>query len=560
MPNGDAPQVEEGQVTPQREAMPGEGQMPNAAGGWVYQLGPWDQLMRFLVLGSEGGTYYTDERTLTRDNALNVVACLSQDWRRAVDLIADVSHRGRASKNDPAIFALALAASDGSPQRRAYALRALPRVCRIPTHLFHFAEYCKGLRGWGKGLRKAVGRWYNSQSAERLAHTVAKYQQRDGWSNADLLRKAHPKAATMAHDFVYRWCVDGMEAVDAKFATAAETHRAVDFPRWAVVPQILDAFERAKAETTPAGWAKLVRDHGLTREMLPTQALTHREVWEALLDKMPMTAMVRNLGTMSKVGLLAPMSQAAATVVQRLTDAERLRKARVHPLGLLMAMKVYQSGAGLRGSGIWQPVSQVVDALDAGFYLSFAQVEPTGKRLLIGIDGSGSMGSGVIAGTMLTPREAAAAMALVAARTERQVEIIAYTTRIIPVELSPRERLDAVMRKIFIAPEGTDCAMPMEHAMQQKREVDAILTYTDNETWAGRRHPVAALREYRQRHVAGAKLVVVGMTATGHTIAPADDGGCLNVVGFDAAAPVVIADFVRGSLGRGVTVGDGDAS
>ena len=42
-----------------------------------------------------------------------------------------------------------------------------------------------------------------------------------------------------------------------------------------------------------------------------------------------------------------------------------------------------------------------------------------------------------------------------------------------------------------------------------------------------------------------AKLVVVGMTATGFTIADPNDAGMLDVVGFDAGAPQVMADFVR---------------
>jgi 60 kDa SS-A/Ro ribonucleoprotein len=39
---------------------------------------------------------------------------------------------------------------------------------------------------------------------------------------------------------------------------------------------------------------------------------------------------------------------------------------------------------------------------------------------------------------------------------------------------------------------------------------------------------------------------VVGMTATEFTIADPSDAGMLDVVGFDAAAPAVMADFSRG--------------
>ncbi|MBW3631376.1 MAG: hypothetical protein KY464_19090 [Gemmatimonadetes bacterium] len=42
-----------------------------------------------------------------------------------------------------------------------------------------------------------------------------------------------------------------------------------------------------------------------------------------------------------------------------------------------------------------------------------------------------------------------------------------------------------------------------------------------------------------------AKLVVVGMASNGFTIADPNDTGMLGVVGFDAAAPQLIADFAR---------------
>ncbi|MGO9985301.1 MAG: TROVE domain-containing protein, partial [Rhodomicrobium sp.] len=93
---------------------------------------------------------------------------------------------------------------------------------------------------------------------------------------------------------------------------------------------------------------------------------------------------------------------------------------------------------------------------------------------------------------------------------------------------------------------GTDCALPMLHAMEKGLKVDAFVVYTDSETWAGKIHPVQALKEYRTKTGIAAKLVVVGMVSNGFSIADPNDGGMLDVVGFDAAAPAVIADFIRG--------------
>jgi 60 kDa SS-A/Ro ribonucleoprotein len=44
------------------------------------------------------------------------------------------------------------------------------------------------------------------------------------------------------------------------------------------------------------------------------------------------------------------------------------------------------------------------------------------------------------------------------------------------------------------------------------------------------------------------RLVVVGMVANKFTIADPNDVGMMDVVGFDASAPALIADFGRGLM------------
>ena len=168
--------------------------MPNSAGGFAWAVDDWSRLRRFLILGSEGGSFYTGEWTLTRENAEAVERCIDADGARAVKEIVAVSTEGRAAKNDAAIFALAMAASAAEDATRRAALDALPEVCRTGTHLFAFARYVEGFRGWGRSLRRAVGRWYAAQAPERLAYQAVKYRQREGTSHRDLLRLAHPGA------------------------------------------------------------------------------------------------------------------------------------------------------------------------------------------------------------------------------------------------------------------------------------------------------------------------------------------------------------------------------
>jgi 60 kDa SS-A/Ro ribonucleoprotein len=214
----------------------------------------------------------------------------------------------------------------------------------------------------------------------------------------------------------------------------------------------------------------------------------------------------------------------------------------------VVALKIYGQGHGDKGSLTWTPVTAINDALDAAFYAAFPNVVPAGKRTLIGLDVSGSMGYGVIAGMPLTPAEAAAAFAMVVAKTEPQLQLMAFAEGFRQLDISGCSRLADVLRITAINNfGGTDCALPMTWATSQGINVDTFVVITDCETWAGNIHPCQALEQYRQKTGIPARSVVVGMTATGFTIADPNDGGMLDVAGYDTNAPVVINDFSRGA-------------
>ena len=446
---------------PQWAPIPDSGQAPNSAGGFAWEVDDWARLRRFLMLGAEGGSYYASEWTLTRENAQAVERCIREDGQRAVLEISRVSEEGRAPKNDPALFALAMAAGLGDEPTRRAALAALPRVARTGTHLFQFVTFVEQFRGWGRSLRRAVGGWYADRSVDPLAYQAVKYRQRDGVTHRDVLRLAHPAANVSArnpslevspeHAALFEWIVRG---------TASDG-----------LPRIVEGFVAAQAADTPKRAAQLVREYRLPREALRPEHLTSSEVWAALLDDMPMTALVRNLATMTRVGAIAPGSDGTAKVVAQLGDAERIRKARVHPIAVLAALRTYGAGRGARGRGEWNPVREVIDALDAAFYAAFENVEPTGKRLLLALDVSSSMLGGQVAGVPgLAPRDASAALALVTAATESRYETVGFfagrggfhkrgggrfTGRadgLTPLSISPRQRLDDAVKTVSGCP------------------------------------------------------------------------------------------------------------
>jgi len=532
-------------------------EVKNNAGGFVFAVTPETRLRRFLTLGTQGGTFYVSEQALTRDNHTTVVLDFAQH-RTAylVDEILTISEAGRAPKQNPGIFALAAAAAFGDEEGRRLALDAIPRVCRTGTTLFQFVTYSQQFRGWGRGLRRGVGRWYTGRDADSLGYQLAKYRQRDGWTHRDVLRKAHPRSTDDGVDAVLGWAVKRDGSITP------------------VVP-ILVAYEDAQRATTVAEWVEIIhRGAGLSWEMLPDAALNERAVWEALIDHgLPQTALLRQLPRLTRIGVFNPGSIYTTKVIEQLTSLQHLVKARVHPVNVLIALRTYASGMSARGSSTWTPNPQIVDALDRAFYAAFGAVPVTGKRHLLALDVSGSM-MAPIGGLSISAREASAAIALVTAAIEPNTTIVGFTGAsgggysyrngrferadvntalrgpIDVLAISPRQRLDDAIAYIDSLGFGsTDCALPAIWARQNGYDFDAIVTMTDSETWAGQHgHPYQALTAYRQHVGHDVKQIVVGMAATEFSIADPRDNSSLDVAGFDAGVPTMISEFVTGNI------------
>ncbi len=554
--------------TPQNEKIFGSNQIQNNAGGFSFQVDDWKRLNRFLILGTQGGSYYASEHKLTVANADGVIRCINADGVRVVNTVIEISNNGRAPKNDPAIFVLALVTKYGNDASRKAAYDNLSKVCRISTHLFQFLNFSEQIgKGYGSGFLRSVSNWYNDKELNDLASQVTKYRNREGYSHRDVLRLSHVKTNDSARNEIYKWISwNGYKnGKDAPVSFKSEKQKELYLKNhetivsWVKshynetgemisnVHPLIDVFERIQRAKKASEIVSLIKEHKLPREVIPTELLNDVSVWEALLPHMPMTAMIRNLATMTTVGLIKPLSDASKLVISKLDNVEALRKARVHPIQVLSAMNVYGGGHGFRSTKTWTPDQNIVDALDSAFYASFGNVEPTGKNIMLALDISGSMEGGEIAGVPgITPRVGSAAMAMVTAHVEKNVLITGFHNTLIELNISGKKRLDEVVRYINgLGFGGTDCSLPMTYASKNKLKVDGFVVYTDSETWAGNIHPSQALVKYRKDSGISAKSVVVGMVANEFSIADPNDVGMMDVVGFDTATPQLISEFIK---------------
>eukprot|EP00045_Choanoeca_perplexa_P006053 m.50621 g.50621 ORF g.50621 m.50621 type:complete len:529 (-) comp13442_c0_seq1:1144-2730(-) len=524
----------------------------NNAGGVAFVLTDAARLRRFLILGADSNTLYQSQKELALENAKVVLRMVANGQGEAVlQEIETISLAGQAPKQDATLFALAIVAraENRDLAKQAYAL--VSKVCRIPTHLFMFigfSEMIDEATGWGRMPRKVIGDWYTSKNAGSLAYAVTKYKQREGWSHRDVLRLAHPKPKGVAHRLIFCYITKGKEDVAKMLAELSDAEQE----ECASVVAFLAAVDTCRTATeVTQDIIALISKHKLAHEHMNNTLLASPQVWQTLLPSMPLTATMRNLNKLTHLGLLDDVEQ-CGMVVQRLTDLDGLRKARMHPLIALQATITYGSGHGSLGSLTWEPNGEVTEALDTMFYKSFDLVEPTGKRFFLGMDVSGSMTCGKCGGGQLTPRQASVGMMMTTLRSEANCYVAAFTDGLTPMNHVVRANmsLEESMAAVGHLPFGaTDCAQPMLFAMQQQLDVDVFVVYTDCETWAGEVTPAEALKQYRASSgIDDAKLIVCAMTSGGFTLADPDDAGMLDVVGFSTATPAIMADFVMGRL------------
>jgi 60 kDa SS-A/Ro ribonucleoprotein len=502
-----------------------------------------------------------------------LIRLTKEDPKCVVDMAVKASVDNVSPSNDYSLFTLAYVISNGDVEGRRYAASKVNSVARTGTHLFTFVHYVTQDRGWGKILRDTVADWYTSKTPNSLAYQILKYRQRStgsgednqSYSHRDLLRLSHVKDDNMHRRMIYHYITKGVSYDSDSYSMDIARVGTRECPelKLPINPHMFEdgpadmvyAVEATKVAKTEKEIIGLIERYGLTHEMIPNEFKNSKDVWAALLVKMPVTATMRNLAKMTAVGLLEAGNWDTIKMVRdKLDNQQALIKARVHPLNVLKAVKTYNMGQGFRGSLKWTPVSDIKEILEGALFKSFGAVPITNKRYILGVDVSGSMsGFGYDNGSHpmspLTPAEIAMTMAWITYKLEPMALIIPFADQCRPFDMSRFTSLyDFLAKTRSMNFGGTDCALPVLIAEKNKIAVDMIGIFTDSETWAGKIHPFQALKSYRQTMGLDPGFAVVGITSNGFTIADPTDPKMVDIVGFDPGAPRIISALATGEL------------
>ncbi|MFB2920802.1 TROVE domain-containing protein [Aerosakkonema funiforme] len=514
--------------TPQTQPIPGrEAEMiQGRSGGFMFDAGIWKMLRRCLLIGTAQSTYYAGKQELTEDFVEVVKEAIAENPTRVAEEILYASD-GRSINNSAPIFALVLLSMGEAPEAKKAFQEIFPQVVRTGSHFYEWLNYTKSLRGFGKVIREVGKNWLSREDVKGLAYQLLKYQQRQGFSHRDALRLFHVNPPTENHRQLFEWVVKGWQELPNEIPSDALAQ--IWWYEW---------LKRNQDKTHEA----IAKGH-LTHEMAAPVGKMDKQAWQLLFNQMPIGAMLRNLGSLTELGVLRTDEQANLDRVESvLNNKEHLRKGRIHPIDVLKALKTYQSGGRLgRSQKTWNPVPRIGDILEKAVELSFDVVEPTGKVFMHAVDISGSMSCGVVDSVGLTYCEIATTMALVTAKSEKNYMIRGFSTEFRDLGITCKDSFSSAVTKASKQNfGGTDASVAYDWMINNKFKADVICFWTDSESWAGYKHPSQALAEYRQKVNPNIKAVYVTLAPYRITLVDPKDPLSWDMGGFDPGAPRVI--------------------
>ena len=524
------------QKTPQNKAIPGrEAEMVQGrSGGYMFEAGIWQTLKRCLLVGTAQSTYYANKRELTDDFVDTVKEAVASDPNRVAEEIVYASD-GRSINNSAPILALVLLSMGHTPEAKQAFIKIFPQVVRTGSHFYEWLNYTKSMRGFGKVIKQVGTAWLAREDVKGLAYQLLKYQQRHGFTNRDALRLFHVKPPTPEHDRLYDWVVNGWSELPE--SAPSEAIEQIWWYEW---------LKRHPEQTHRA-----ISEGRLTHEMAAPVGKMDRQAWQLLFATMPIGALLRNLGSLTHLEVLRVDATVNCDRVEELLNNKRyLRKARIHPIDVLKALKTYASGGKIgRSKKTWTPVPRIIDILEKALELSFSVVKPTNKVFLHAVDISSSMSYGVVDSVGLSCCEIATAMALVTAKAEKNYAIRGFSTKFIDLGITKRDSLRTALKKASNQNfGGTDASVAYDWAIEHKFKADVICFWTDSESWAGRKHPAQALKEYRRRVNPNAKAVYVTLAPYNITLVDPKDKNSWDLSGFDPGIPKLIQMLAKDEI------------
>ncbi|XP_015596736.1 60 kDa SS-A/Ro ribonucleoprotein [Cephus cinctus] len=540
------------------------------------------RLSRYLYIGKEylnyqsGNWFAHNYYEVNKVPSIIELAMSKKKHEYVVELIQKAFQSNLVPNPETLVFALAVCVKqDKCESLRTKAYNLVSYICAKPQHFFLFIKFVSELSktelkksgGWGHGLKNAVCKWYTKTNSLDLAEKVTQYRGKYGWTHKDIIKLSHIRPTTaVGFNFILKYIMYGLET--AKKEASCQTKNKV--PTFTCVQSILEyiedveAFKHCEDEHCAAA---LIEKQKLQLEHVPSHLIKSEEVWNSLIPLMDLSTLLNNLQRIHNMKMLKPNSLTVAKIIDEITNEENIKKAKIHPIAVLIALRNYESSGRplsyekrkVREEAKKplppppKPNQTIVEALNKMLNLSWANVNNSTKRYMITINVSKSMlENKTWHNGNINPVEAGCIIALSLSRSSPSVVIATYNNNTVQeVDIPKTATLPDVMKLLVEAQHGNvRLSSPITWAMSQKREIDVFINVVEQidpkvepqESYNSRN----AIEDYRnEMSISNAKLINCAMCSPKVPRHKHEDPNILTTCGFDIGVPMVIEAFVE---------------
>lgn len=468
----------------------------NKEGFPAYTRSLKERYLQMLLTNTMGNTYYSNSKELLESSEKLHDEMIKADSRFAADALAFARKEGYM-RLQPIFGVVKLFEAKSSWARWAFS-----KVILIPSDLQDFMTIYKG-RGHGEGGR-AVKNAVNFFLGGVSEYWAIKYNGRGrGYSLGDIVATSHPKAHDDKQNNIYRYLLG--KDFDAN-----------------MLPQI-NCFENLKEATS-----ETERIEYITRGRLPHEVVTGaikptKGIWSAILQQMPLFALLRNLNTIDRAGVLEEHRE---YIINRLTDGESLKKSKILPFRFMTAYK------NLTSDFAW-----LSDALRGAVESTFDNIPDIDGTTAVFLDISGSMeGEYLDIGSIF-------ALALYK-KTKGSGVFWLFNTEVIDPKASIHDSIISQAERIR-AYGGTNTGAPVAVLTYRGIKVDNIIMITDEQQNRGSRFFVELVK-YREKINKEVKTFIVDLAPYDASMIPPMDKNSWYIFGWSDTVLQYISSAVKG--------------
>jgi len=453
------------------------------------------------------------------------------------------------------------------------------RIIKTPGDLIDFITMLPSVRKSGKGIglgvKKMVGAWLNNMSeyhaikygaepalklkcshcsktfdikkerSERCPGCLSRnsLQIQTQWGLRDILKVTRPLPITDKQNSLFAYLMKS-----DKYTPSMRLLPQIDkLEELKLLAKRLAGKEITEEEYTVYA-VKAIEAGKLPYEIVSGIVSPTTAIWEYLMHQMPMRALMSNLNTLQRHGVLDKQEN-VNYVVSRLTNESALEKAMLWPSTVVTA---YQYVEHLR----------LKEALRSCVEISFRSVQPIPGKNAIFLDVSGSMNE-----DRQKNKKNGAVLGLAALRNSSDSIFMCFDTSIYSSGVSPHDSIATNFDRVMhVGGGGTNIGRCLDYMMGSPLTtygwdsptsikatsptlVDNIIILTDEQQNSGT-PLIRKFREYRTKVNKKAKLFIIDVAPYESRIAPEDTPGVYFIFGWSASVLKYINSVLEGVGGQ----------